>query len=86
MCQKGHAIDTSSLWQQLRKHTKGKNAISDLKNFFYKNDTTFTFEKYATKLKGGFNVLEKYVFPIYEDQMVEYLLDQIMSPNTELET
>ena len=33
----------------------------DLKKIFYKNKTTFIFEKYVIKLKGIFNVLEKYV-------------------------
>ena len=56
----------------------------DLKNIFYRNETTFTFEKYVTNLKGIFNVLEKYGVLLYEEQMVEHLLDQIMSPNTEL--
>ena len=57
-----------------------------LKKIFYNNETTFTYEKYVTNLKGIFNVLEKYGVPIYEEQMVEHLLDQIMSPNTELNT
>ena len=26
---------------------------SDVKKIFYKNDTTFIFDKYVTKLKGG---------------------------------
>ena len=59
---------------------------ADIKKKFYKNETTFTFEKYVTKPKGVFNVLGKYSFPLYEEQMVELLLDQIMSPNTELNT
>ena len=54
----------------------------DLNNIFYKNETTFKFEKYVTKLKGVFNVLEKYGVPLYEEQMFGHLLDQIMSPNT----
>ena len=58
----------------------------DLKNIFYKNETTFIFEKYVTKLKGIFNVLGKYGVPLYEDNMVKHLLDQIISPNTELKT
>ena len=37
---------------------------SDLKKIFYKNETTFTFEKYVTKLKGIFNVLGKYSVPL----------------------
>ena len=49
---------------------------------FYKNETNFTFEKYVTKIKGVLNVLERYGVPLYEEQMVEHLLDQIMSPNT----
>ena len=57
-----------------------------LNKIFYKNETTFTFEKYVTKLKGFFNVLEKYGIPLYKEQMVEHLLDQIMSPNIELNT
>ena len=43
---------------------------ADLKNIFYKNENTFTFEKYVTKLKGIFNVLEKYGVPLYKEQMV----------------
>ena len=31
-------------------------------------------------------MLEKYGVPLYKEQMVEHLLDQIMSPNTELKT
>ena len=48
------------------------------------NETTFTFENYVTNLKGFFNVLGKYGVPIYEEQVVDHLLNQIMSPNTEL--
>ena len=58
----------------------------DLKKIFYKNETTFTFEKYVTKVKGISNVLEKYGVLLYKDQLVEHLLDHIMSPNTELKT
>ena len=50
-------------------------ARADLKKIFYKNETTFTFEKYVTNLKGIFNVLEKYGVPLYEENMVEHLLD-----------
>ena len=58
----------------------------DLKKIFYNNETTFTFEKYVTNIKGIFNVLEKYDVPLYKEQMIEHLLYQIMSPNTELKT
>ena len=53
----------------------------DLKKIFYKNETNFKFAKYVTKLKGIFNVLEKYGVPLYEEKIVENLLDQIMSSN-----
>ena len=54
--------------------------------FFYNNESTFTFDKYVTKLKGLFNVLDIYGVPLHEEQIVEHLLDQIISPNTELKT
>ena len=59
---------------------------ADLKKIFYNNETTFIFEKYFTKLKDIFNVLEKYGVPLYEEQMFKHILDQIMSQNTELKT
>ena len=58
----------------------------NLKKIFYKNETNFTFEKYVTKLKGIFNVFEKYGVPLYEENIVDNILYQIMSPNTELKT
>ena len=80
--------------QELQSHYAGtsegeqrtKVSCADLKKIFYKNETTFTFEKYVTKLKGIFNVLEKYGVPLYEEQMVEHILEHIMSPNTEFKT
>ena len=78
--------------QELQAHYDGTSegarrkqvARVDLKKIFYKNETTFTFEKYVTNLKGIFNVLEGYGVPLYEDHMVEHLIDRIISPNTEL--
>ena len=46
-----------------------------LRKIFYNKETTFTFENHVTKIKGIFNVLEKYGVPIYEDWMAEHLLD-----------
>ena len=37
---------------------------------------------YITKLNGIFDVLEKLGVPIYEEQKVGHILDQITSPNT----
>ena len=39
---------------------RNKVVREDQKRIFYKNDTTFTFEKYATKLKGFSNVLDEH--------------------------
>ena len=57
-----------------------------LKKIFYKNETTFTFDKYVTNIKVIFNMLGKYGVPLYEEHITDHLLDQIMSPNTELKT
>ena len=78
--------------QKLQAHYDGMSEVlrrkkvtrADLKKILYKNETNFTFEKYVTKLKGFFNMLEKCCVQLYEDKMVEHLLDQIMSPNIEL--
>ena len=61
-------------------------ARADIRKILYKNENTFTFEKYVTKLRGVFNLLEKYDVPLYEEQMVKNLLDHIMSPNTDFKT
>ena len=59
---------------------------ADINKILYKSETTFIFEKYFTNFKGIFNVLEKYGVPLYKEQMVERLLDHIITPNTELKT
>ena len=59
--------------QELQAHYDGtskggsRNQISrsDLKKIFYNNETTFTLNKYATNLKGVFNVLENYGVSLY---------------------
>ena len=63
------------------RRTNEKKFRSDLKKKIYKSETNFTFENYVTKLNGIFNVLDKYGVPLYEEQELEHLLDQIMSPN-----
>ena len=35
------------------------------KRLFYRNKTTFSFEKYATKMKQTFNFLDNYNVPLY---------------------
>ena len=63
-----------------------KFARNNLKKIFYKNETPFKFEKFVANLKGMFNVLEEYGVPLYEEKMVEHLLDQIIQQNTDLNT
>ena len=53
---------------------------NDLKRLFYRKNTTFTFEKYVTKMKQTFNV------PIYEEDKVSQLLNNINFPNKTLKT
>ena len=58
----------------------------ELKQISYKNETTFTFKNYTTKLNGIFNVRKKCGFPIYEKYKVEHLIDNITCPNKYLKT
>ena len=39
---------------------------ADLEKIFYRNEATFPFETFVTKLQHIFNVLEKYGMPEYE--------------------
>jgi hypothetical protein len=60
-------------------------AKSDLSKLFYRNETTFSFEKYVTKLLTIFNILEKYKFPVYEKDKVEYLLNKVQCPDKDFQ-
>ena len=69
-------------YYSMSKGTRRKNVSrNNLIEIFYKNETTFIFENYITKLKGVFNVLGRYGIIIYEEQMVEHKMDQSRSPN-----
>ena len=41
----------------------------DSKKIFYNIETTFKFEKYVTKIKGIFHVLERYGVTLHEEKM-----------------
>ena len=71
----GHYYGTSKVTR------KKKVARYDFKKIFYKNGNTFIFEKYVIKLKEVFSVLDKYGVPVYEEQVVAHMIDQIMLPN-----
>ena len=57
---------------------------SEPKKISFKNETTFTSEKYFTNLNGIFTVMEMYGFTLYEEQNAEHLMDVITPPDIEL--
>ena len=57
-----------------------QGAKDDRKRPFYRNETTFSFEKYVTNMKQTFNVLEYYNIPIYEEDKVRKFLGNINDP------
>lgn len=61
-------------------------ARADIKSLFYKNESSFSFERYINRLKKSFDTLEKYGVPIYEEDKVKYLLDKIQSTHSEVRT
>ena len=60
-------------------------AKADLGKLFYRNEATFSFEKYVTKLLAIFNILEKYKFPVYEKDKVDHLLNKIQCPDKDFQ-
>ena len=54
----------------------------DLTTLFYRNESTFSFEKYVTKRLTIFNILEKYEIPI----KVDHLLNKIQCSDKDLQT
>lgn len=61
-------------------------ARSDLKALFYRNEASFSFEKYLNRMKRCFDTLEKYSVPYYEEEKVKLLLDRIQSSHAEVKT
>ena len=61
-------------------------AQGDLTRLFYKNETTFSFEKYVTKMKECHDVLMKYGKPKYESDKISDLLDKINCTDAEVKT
>ena len=57
----------------------------DLTTLFYRNESTFSFEKYVTKRLTIFNILEKYKFPIHEKDKMDHLLNTIQCPDKDLQ-
>jgi hypothetical protein len=59
-------------------------ARSNISKTFYKNETTFSFEKYSTRLKKSFDMLRQYGQPKSHKEEVEILLNQINTNNLQL--
>jgi len=54
-----------------------QEAKEQLKICHYKNEVTFSFEKYITSLKECFNMPNKDEHPVTEQDKIDYLLDRI---------
>ncbi len=61
-------------------------ARSDLKVLFYRNEASFSLEKYLNRMKRCFDILEKYGVPFYEEEKVKLLLDRIQTSHAEVKT
>jgi hypothetical protein len=74
-----------SAMEALREHYEGAGEISKrvtvaratLTNTNYRNEYTYTFERFATRMKTAFTVLEKHGEPYAETAKVQVLCDQI---------
>ena len=58
---------------------------ADLGKLFYRNESTFSFEKYVTKLLDIFNIHELYGVPLYEKDKVDHLFNKINCPDKEFQ-
>ena len=58
-------------------------AKSKLDKLFYRNEATFSFEKYVTALNDIYNIHERYEEPIYESDKVRYLLEKCHTSHQE---
>ena len=61
-------------------------ARHDIKIIHYRNESSFSFEKYSTRLKSAFTTLATYNQPRSEIEKVEILLDQISTNDARLVT
>ena len=57
---------------------------SNIYQAFYNNESTFSFERYTTRLKHAFETLSQYNQPKSDREEVEILLKQINSNNTQI--
>ena len=86
--------DGRAAWTGLCNHYDGpaegdkRVAIArhDVKIVHYRNESSFSFEKYSTRLKSAFTTLSTYNQPKSEVEKVEILLDQISTNDPRLVT
>ena len=58
-------------------------AKAQLDKLFYRNEATFSFEKYVTALNKVYNIHERYDEPIYEYDKVRNLLEKYQNNHVE---
>ena len=86
------AQDGRAAWTDLCNHYDGPAegdkrvtvARNNIRIIHYKNESTFSFEKYSTKLKKSFSTLEQYGQGKSEREKVEILLGQINTNDPQL--
>ena len=86
------AQDGRSAWNALCHHYDGPAesdkrvtvARANIDSAYYKNESTFSFEKYSTRLKAAFDTLRQYNQPKSDREEVEILLKQINTNNPQL--
>lgn len=86
--------DGRGAWQNLCSHYYGNTegdkrvmvARHDIKIMCYKNEPSFSFEKYSTRLKKAFFILDTYKQPKSKREKLDILLGQINTSNVPLTT
>ena len=87
-----HAQDGRGAWLNLCRHYDGPAegdkrvtvARSDIGLVNYRNESSFSFEKYSTRLRRSFTTLSQYRQPKCEREKVEILLNQITTSDQRL--
>ena len=86
--------DGRGAWNALCQHYDGPAegdkrvtvARHDLKTLHYKNESSFSFETYSTKMRKAFSTLKQYNQPRAEKEQVELLIDNMNTNDTRLIT
>ena len=80
--------------EALQRHFDGESegdrrktqARAEIETLYYRNEHSFSFERYATKLKNCFDILERYKVPMHEEEKVNTLLNRIQTSSQDLKT